>query len=116
MKHFHDHLRKHHGFVWSYSWTKTQLQAAGLVLKAPRRGAHRRKRPRRPLVGMMPHQDGSPPLSRAFGAGHEWLEGREPLDLIVTLDDTSSEIYSAFLVEQEDTASGTVINSVSVAF
>ena len=65
---------------------------------------------------MMPHQDGSTPLSRAFGAGHEWLEGREPLDLIVTLDDASSEIYSAFLVEQEGTASGTVINSVSGAF
>ena len=96
VKHFHDHLRKHHGFGWSYSWTKTQLQAAGLVLKAPRRGTHRRKRPRRPLAGMMLHQDGST---------HEWLEGRGPLDLIVTLDDATSEIYSAFLVEQEGTAS-----------
>ena len=96
VKHFHDHLRKHHGFGWSYTWTKTQLQAAGLVLKALRRGAHRRKRARRPLVGMMLHQDGST---------HQWLEGREPLDLVVTLDDASSGIYSAFLVEQEGTAS-----------
>ena len=95
-KHFHDHLRKHHGFRWSYTWTKTQLHAAGLVAQAPRRGAHRRKRPRRPLVGMMLHQDGST---------HEWLEGCAPLDLIVTLDDATSQIYSAFLVEQEGTAS-----------
>ena len=96
VKHFHDHLRKHHGFRWSYTWTKTQLHAAGLVKPAPRRGAHRRKRPRRPLAGMLLHQDGS---------SHEWLEGRGPLDLIVTLDDATSEIYSAFLVAQEGTAS-----------
>ena len=96
VKHFHDHLRKHHGFRWSYTWTKTHLHAAGLVRPAPRRGAHRRKRPRRPLAGMLLHQDGST---------HAWLEGHGPLDLIVTLDDASSEIYSAFLVEQEGTAS-----------
>ena len=96
VKHFHDQLRKHHGFRWSYTWTKTHLHAAGLVRPAPRRGAHRRKRPRRPLAGMLLHQDGST---------HEWLEGLGHLDLIVTLDDASSEIYSAFLVEQEGTAS-----------
>lgn len=96
VKHFHDHLRKHHGFRWSYTWTKTQLHAAGLVTPAPRRGAHRRKRPRRPLVGMLLHQDGS---------SHAWLEGRAPLDLIVTLDDATSQIYSAFLVEEEGTQS-----------
>ena len=66
VKHFHDHLTAHHGFRRGYTWTKTQLHAAGLVAKAPRRGAHRRKRPRRPLVGMMVHQDGST---------HAWLEG-----------------------------------------
>lgn len=96
VKHFHDHLRKHHGFRWSYSWTKTQLHIAGLVRKAPRRGAHRRKRPRRPLVGMLLHQDGST---------HAWLSSHGALDLIVTLDDATSEIYSAFLVAQEGTAS-----------
>lgn len=36
VKHFHDHLRKHHGFRWSYTWTKTQLHAAGLVAQAAR--------------------------------------------------------------------------------
>ena len=50
VKHFHDHLRAHHGFAWSYTWTKTTLQRAGLVSKAPRRGAHRRRRPRKLLL------------------------------------------------------------------
>jgi hypothetical protein len=67
-----------------------------LVAKAPRKGAHRRKRERRPLPGMMLHQDGS---------RHEWLEGQPPLDLIVTLDDATGAIYSAFMIEEEGTAS-----------
>ncbi len=96
VKHFHDHLRAHHGFHLSYSWTKTVLQRAGLVTRAARRGAHRRRRPRKPYRGMMLHQDGS---------RHAWLAGRAPLDLIVTPDDATSEIYSAFLVEEEGTAS-----------
>ena len=93
VKHFHDHLCAHHGFAWSYTWTKTTLQRAGLVSKAPRRGAHRRRRPRKPCVGMMLHQDGS---------RHEWLAGQAACDLIVTMDDATSEIYSAFLVEGGD--------------
>lgn len=96
VKHFHDHLIKQHGFRRGYTWTKTQLHIAGLVRPAARRGAHRRKRPRRPLVGMLLHQDGS---------SHEWLKGCGLLDLIVTLDDATSEIYSAFLVEEEGTMS-----------
>ena len=96
VKHFHDHLRAHHGFAWSYTWTKTTLQRAGLVSKAPRRGAHRRRRPRKPCVGMMLHQDGS---------RHEWLAGQAACDLIVTMDGATSEIYAAFLVEEEGTAS-----------
>ena len=96
VKHFHDRLRERHGFAWSYTWTKTTLQRAGLVSKAPRRGVHRRRRERKPCVGMMVHQDGS---------RHEWLAGVPPLDLIVTMDDATSEIYSAFLVEEEGTAS-----------
>jgi transposase len=95
-KHFHEHVQREHGFGWSYTWTKTQLHAAGLVERAKRRGAHRRKRPRKPCVGMMLHQDGS---------RHAWLEDQPQLDLIVTMDDATSEIYSAFLVEEEGTAS-----------
>ena len=96
VKHFYDHLRKQHNFRWSYTWVKTQLHSARLVMPAPRRGAHRRKRPRKPCVGMMLHQDGS---------RYEWLEGRPELDLIATLDDATSEMYSAFLVEEEGTTS-----------
>jgi len=95
-KHFHEHLVKDHGFAWGYTWTKLFLQSRGLLTRAPRKGAHRRKRERRPLPGMMLHQDGS---------RHEWLEGRPALDLIVTMDDATGTIYSAFLVEEEGTAS-----------
>ena len=96
VKHFHEALQAEHGFRLSYTWTKTVLQSRGLVAIAPRRSAHRKKRPRRPLPGMMLFQDGSP---------HEWLVGQAPLDLIVTLDDATSAIYSIFLVEAEGTAS-----------
>ena len=96
VKHFHEHLIKDHGFGWSYTWLKLHLQWSGVVPKAPRKGAHRRKRERRPLPGMMLHQDGS---------RHAWLEGQPALDLIVTLDDATGAIYSAFLVEEEGTAS-----------
>jgi transposase len=95
-KHFHEHLVRDHRFLWGYTWTKTFLQSKGLLEKAKRRGAHRRKRPRRPLPGMMLHQDGS---------RHEWLGGRAALDLIVTMDDATSAIYSALLVAEEGTAS-----------
>jgi len=94
VKHFHEKLEGH-GIHRSYTWTKKVLQDAGVVKKAPRRGAHRRKRVRRPLPGMMLHQDGS---------RHKWVPGRL-WDLIVTLDDATSEIYSAFFVEEEGTAS-----------
>jgi transposase len=96
VKHFHEKLVKQHGYRLGYTVTRLALQAAGLVRPAPRRGAHRRKRPRRPLAGMMLHQDAS---------RHAWLAGHAPLDLVVTLDDATSEIYSAFLVAEEGTAS-----------
>ena len=95
VKHFHEKLVSHHDFRWGYTWTKNTLQAAALVSKAKRRGAHRRKRPRRPLPGMMLHQDGS---------SHEWVAGQW-WDLIVTMDDATSEIYSAFFVDEEGTMS-----------
>ena len=96
VKHFHEHLRESHSFAWGYTWTKTQLHAAGLVERSRRRGVHRRKRPRKPCEGMMLHQDGS---------RFAWLAEQAPLDLIVTMDDATSTIYSAFLIEEEGTAS-----------
>ena len=95
VKHFHERWQQEHGGTRSYSWTKKTLQAAGHVARAPRRGAHRKKRPRKPLPGMMLHQDGST---------HEWVPGCQ-WDLIVTLDDATTEIYSAFFVEEEGTLS-----------
>jgi len=96
VKHFHERLQRQHGFRWGYTWTKTQLHTAGLVERAKRRGAHRRKRPRNPCEGMMLHQDGS---------RFAWLVDEPELDLIVTMDDATSTIYSAFLIEEEGTAS-----------
>ena len=95
-KHFHEKLVAEHGSKRSYNWVRLTLQAYGRRRAAPRRGAHRRKRPRRALPGMMVHQDGS---------RHEWLAGQPPLDLIVTMDDATSEIYSAFFVDEEGTMS-----------
>jgi hypothetical protein len=95
VKHFHERWHTEHGGTRSYSWTKKTLQAAGRVVRAPRRGTHRKKRPRKPLPGMMLHQDGST---------HEWVPGCQ-WDLIVTLDDATSAIYSAFFVEEEGTLS-----------
>lgn len=98
VKHFHEKLVAEHGVGRSYSWTKNTLQAAGVVRRAKRRGQHRRKRVRRPMTGMMLHQDGS---------RHEWVPGRE-WDLIVTMDDADNTIYSAFFVAEEGTMSSFV--------
>jgi hypothetical protein len=70
------------------------LQGAGLVAKGHKRAAHRRRRPRRPLAGMLLHIDGSK---------HRWLNDDRWYDLIVILDDATSEIYYAQLVEEEST-------------
>jgi len=95
VKHFHEEIAKR-GFVYSYAWTRMALYRSGLVRPKRRLGPRRKKRVRRPLPGMMVFQDGST---------HEWLTGQPPLDLIVTMDDATSEVYSMFLVEQEGTAS-----------
>ena len=94
-KHFHEKLVAHHGFTQSYNWVRLTLQRHGRVQPAPRRGAHRRKRARRPMVGMMLHQDGST---------HQWIPDQW-WDLIVTMDDANSQIYSAFFVPEEGTMS-----------
>ncbi len=97
VKHFHEQLVKRHGYVLGYTVTKLRLQGAGLVEVARKRSAHRKKRPRRPMVGMLLHQDAS---------RHAWLPGVERQDdLVVTLDDATGAIYSAFLVAEEGTAS-----------
>jgi hypothetical protein len=97
VKHFHEHLKRRHNYKLGYTVTRLSLQAAGLVAKAKRRGAHRKKRVRRPLPGMLLFQDAST---------YRWIAplGRD-LDLVATLDDATGKLYSAILIEQEGTLS-----------
>jgi transposase len=94
VKHFHEKLTGVHGLSVSYTWTKGVLQGAGLVKRQPRRGGHRKRRQRRPLPGMLLHIDASQ---------HQWFYDERWHDLIVLLDDATSEIYYAQLVEEEST-------------
>jgi transposase len=97
VKHFHEQLGKRHNYTLGYTVTKLHLHRSGLVQAATKRSAHRKKRPRRPMVGMMLHQDAST---------HAWLPGNlGKHDLVVTMEDATSAIYSAFLVAQEGTTS-----------
>src|SRR6058998_1228943 len=95
IRHFHEKLRAEHGIDLSYTWVQKALQGAGLVARKKRRGKHRRRRERRPLPGMLLHIDGSK---------HQWFGDERWYDLIVILDDATSEIYYAQLVEEESTA------------
>jgi transposase len=94
LRHFHEKLASEHRIGLSYSWVKGVLQGAGLVARGRQRGVHRKRRPRRPLPGMLLHIDGS---------RHQWFQDERWYDLIVILDDASSEIYYAQLVEEEST-------------
>jgi transposase len=94
IRHFHEKLQDKHKIGLSYTWVQKALQGAGLVAKRHKRGPHRRRRPRRPLPGMLLHIDGSK---------HQWLNDDRWHDLIVILDDATSEIYYAQLVEEEST-------------
>ena len=92
VRHFYSWYRRDGG-ERSYGWVKNKLQEAGAVPKAKGRGRHRKRRERAPWPGMLLHQDGST---------HEWVEGRQ-WDLIVTMDDATSEHHSMFFCEQEGT-------------
>jgi transposase len=96
VRHFHEKLADEHGIHYSYTWVKNILQGAGLVKKSRGRLKHRKRRPRRPLPGMMLHIDGS---------HHRWFQDDRWYDLIVILDDATSEIYYAQLVADECTRS-----------
>lgn len=62
--------------------------------KRRKRGPHRRRRERKPLPGMLLHIDGS---------RRRWFQDDRYYDLIVILDDATSEIYYAELAEEEST-------------
>jgi transposase len=94
VRHFHEKLREVEGIRLSYTWVKQALQGAGLVARKRWRRAHRRRRPRREMPGMLLHIDASK---------HRWLQDDRYYDLLVVLDDATSEIYYAQLVEEEST-------------
>lgn len=96
--HFYDKWKINHRGTRSYSWVKKTLQESGLIKKAKKLRTHRRKRERKPMPGMMIHQDASK---------HYWVPNVQ-WDLIVTMDDANSEIYSAFFVEEEGTWSSMI--------
>ena len=103
VKHFHEKLVEEHGIKFGYTWVKKALQTAGLVPIKRKRDKHRKKRPRKPMEGMMLHLDGSP---------HNWLPDKdtEKQDLLVIMDDATSEIYDMFLVEEEGTKGVMIAN------
>jgi transposase len=93
VQHFHEMLRERYQIELSYSWVKKALQTAGLVPVSQRRGAHRRRRERRPLPGMLLHIDAS---------RHPWVPGGMQ-DLVSISDDATNELYYARLVDEENT-------------
>jgi len=94
MRHFHEKLSEEHGIELSYTWVQKALQGAGLVARRGKRAKHRRRRERRAMRGMLLHIDGSK---------HQWFGDQRWHDLIVILDDATTEIYYAQLVEEEST-------------
>jgi transposase len=94
VRHFHEKLREQHRIEISYTWVYAALTGAGLIAKKRRRAPHRRRRERRPMPGMMLHIDGSK---------HRWFQDDRWYDLLVILDDATSEICYAQLVEEEST-------------
>jgi hypothetical protein len=96
VRHFHEHLTEDHGIAISETWTRLVLQSAGLVEKAPGRGKHRRKRDRRPVVGMMVHLDAST---------HAWIDDLPKWDLVWAMDDADSRCLFGRFVPEEGTMS-----------
>src|SRR5262249_8547405 len=85
VRHFHEKLLEEHRIQLSYTWVYQALQGAGLVQKRRKRGRHRRRRERRRLPSMVLHIDGSK---------HRWFQDDRWYDLLVILDDATSEIIT----------------------
>jgi hypothetical protein len=96
VKHFHQFATEKHGLKISYTWARIVLQSKGLAEKAGGRGKYRRKRERRPMVGMLIHQGAST---------QEWIAGLPMADLVITLDDADGRILQGRFVAQEGTRS-----------
>jgi len=96
MSHFYDKLTKEHNIRLSYNWVRLALEGAGLVEKRNRRDPHRKRRARKPLVGMMLHMDGSP---------HDWFGDGSEYDMVTLSDDADNTLYDIALVDEEDSIS-----------
>ena len=93
ISHFYDKLREDHSIKISYNWVRLALQGAGLIEKRTRHDKHRKRRPRKPLVGMMIRMDGSP---------YDWLSNGTMYDLVHAYDDANNKLYDIELVKEED--------------
>lgn len=91
--HFYDKLKAEHRIDLSYNWVRLALQEAGLVAKRSRHDKHRRRRPRKPIVGMMLHMDGSP---------HDWFGNGTEYSVVTVSDDADNTLYDIALVPEED--------------
>lgn len=96
VRHFYEYAVGKHRLKISYNWVRIVLEEAGIVEKAPARGQHRRRRERRPMIGMLMHLDGST---------HTWIPDLPQWDLIVLMDDADGKILYAEFVPQEGTLS-----------
>jgi transposase len=96
LRHFYEHVTEKQGVKVSYNWLRLMLQEAGVVEKEPARGRYRRRRERRPMVGLLVHLDAST---------HEWITGLPMQDLVVALDDADGRMLYARFFPQEGTAS-----------
>jgi transposase len=94
VRHFHEKLVEEHDIHLSYTWVKNALQQAGLVARSRKRRKHRRRRVRCAMPGMLLHIDASE---------HRWFQDERYYQLLVILDDATSQIYYAQLVEAEST-------------
>lgn len=96
VRHFCSIAGREHGLVWSYSFVRQALQAAGLVRKRRPRGRHFMRRPPRPCLGELLHVDGS---------HHAWLALRpgERQCLVAVVDDATRRLLYAQLSERETT-------------
>jgi len=93
VRHFHEKLGEEHGIKLSYTWVKKALQGAGLAKPSRKRVKHHKRRPRRPPPGMLLHIDVSQ---------HRWFYDERWYDLLVVMDDATSEIYYAQLVDNQN--------------
>ena len=95
LRHFYAQVTEKHQLKVSYNWLRLMLQEAGVVEREPGRGKYRRRRERRPMLGMLVHLDAST---------HEWIAGLPKQDLVVALEDADGRIWYARFFPQEGTA------------